>query len=420
MNRTIFHIDVNSAFLSWEAAYRVQHLGASLDLRNIPSVINGNMDSRHGIILAKSTPAKKYNISTGEPLVSAMKKCPSLYTAPPNYNLYQKCSVALLNLLREYAPTLEQYSIDEAFLDVTEEVGQYESPVAMAHIIRNHVEEHLGFTVNIGISSNKLLAKMASDFQKPNRVHTLWLHEIPIKMWPLPVRELFFVGGASHKKLSALGIKTIGDLACSDVNILKHHLNKHGETIWNYANGIDPTPVIHESPGNKGYGNATTVAFDVETTEMAKHVLLGLTETVATRLREDQVQVEVIAIQIKYFDLTHQSHQMTVGTATNITHEIYGFVCQLFDELWTGKPIRQLGVQTSRVKDDEAARQMNLFDTKDYRRYSKLDEAIDEIRNRHGMDAMKRAAFVDSKIDHLTGGITREKRSVDYSKLDIE
>ncbi len=420
MNRIIFHIDVNSAFLSWEAAYRIHHLGATLDLRTIPSVINGNMDSRHGIILAKSVPCKPYKINTGEPLVSALKKCPNLYTAPPNYNLYQKCSTALLNLLREYSPTIEQYSIDEAFLDVTDVVHLYNSPEELAHIIKEHILDYLGFSVNIGVSSNKLLAKMASDFEKPNKVHTLYPYEIKHKMWPLPVAELFFVGKSSQNKLSALGVKTIGDLAVSNVATLRQHLNKHGETIWHYANGIDNSPVVYEPPGNKGYGNATTIAFDVTDAPMAKHVLLGLTETVATRLRDNNVQIEVVSINIKYFDLTGCSHQMRIPTATNITHELYTYVCKLFDDLWNGQPIRQLGVHTNKVKEEESSRQFNLFDAKNYERYTKLDEAIDSIRQRHGVDAMKRATFIDSKIDHLSGGITREKRKVDYSKLNIE
>lgn len=261
---------------------------------------------------------------------------------------------------------------------------------------------------------------MASDFEKPDKVHTLFPYEIRRKMWPLPVSELFFVGNATQKKLSNLGVKTIGDLASMNLQTLRLHLNKQGETIWNYANGIDESPVVYEPPGNKGYGNATTIAFDVIDAETAKHVLLGLTETVATRLRDNKVQIEVVSVSIKYFDLTGHSHQMRIPSSTNITQELYKFVCKLFDELWSGQPIRQLGVQTHKVRDDETGRQFNLFDTTDYERYSKLDEAVDSIRRRHGMDAMKRATFINSKIDHLSGGITREKRSVDYDKLNIE
>lgn len=420
MNRVIFHIDVNSAFLSWEAAYRLHHLGASLDLRSIPSVINGNMDSRHGIILAKSHPCKKYKISTGETLVSAVNKCPNLYLAPPNYNLYQKCSKAMFDLLLKYSPNLEEYSIDEAFLDVTQVIHHYPTPEKLADIIKNDIEYTLGFTVNIGISSNKLLAKMASDFEKPNKVHSLYVPEIKDKMWTLPVGDLFYVGKSSQETLRKIGIHTIGELAQSNKMILSQHLKKQGELIWNYANGIDPTPVTIKAPLNKGYGNSTTIAFDVSDEKMAKHVLLGLTETVGNRLREHNVEALVVSIGIKYYNLKSHSHQMQLNASTNITQELYDYVCILFEQLWSGPPIRQLGVHVLKVTQETTARQYNLFETKNHDKYNKLDHAVDTIRKRYGMDSMMRASFIDSKIDHLTGGITREKRSVDYNNINLD
>ncbi len=428
MNSIIFHIDVNSAFLSWEAVYRLHHLGGTLDLRNIPSVISGNLESRHGIILAKSLPAKKYNIQTGEPIVSAVKKCPNLYIAPPNYNLYQRCSKAFINILKSYSPILEQYSIDEAFLDVTQVVHLYDNPEALAFQIKEQIFNELGFTVNIGVSTNKVLAKMASDFKKPNRIHTLYPAEMREKMWPLPVGDLFFVGRASTRKLTLLGIHTIGDLARFDPTILRQHFKKHGEVIWNYANGIDSSPVLDVRPANKGYGNSTTIAFDVTDDATAKKVLLALCETVGTRLRKNQVKIEVIAIGIKTFDLHTKTHQLTLPTATNITRELYQSACLLFEELWDGTPIRHLGVHTSRVQDNDcieqlnlfSLRQLNLFELTDYQRYEELDATIDAIRTRFGKDAIKRATFLASPIDHLSGGITREKQTVDYTQLNID
>ncbi len=432
MERLIFHIDVNSAFLSWEAAYRIHHLGGTLDLRTIPSVIGGSVESRHGIILAKSIPAKKYNIQTGEPVVDAKRKCPNLYIAPPNYNLYQRCSKALMNLLAEYSPSIEQYSVDEAFMDLTDVRALLpSSPIEFANTLRMRIESELGFTVNIGISSNKVLAKMASDFQKPNMTHTLFPDEIQSKMWILPVNDLFFVGRASFKKLKLLGIYTIGDLATSNLDLLKRHLKKHGETIWNFANGIDFSPVVDNPLPNKGYGNSTTIAFDVTDSTTAKHVLLSLCETVATRLRKNQVKAEVLSIQIKTFELQTFSHQKVLPTGTNITKELYCHSCLLFDELWSGVPIRHLGVHTSRVKEKDFSRQLHLFDhfslsdTQssslhfDYQKYEVLDKTIDDIRTRHGIDALKRAAFINSSIDHLNGGISREKRTVDYNQIEI-
>ncbi len=432
MERLIFHIDVNSAFLSWEAAYRIHHLGGTLDLRSIPSVIGGSIESRHGIILAKSIPAKRYNIYTGEPVVSAKKKCPSLYIAPPNYTLYQKCSKALIDLLREYSPCIEQYSIDEAFVDFTSVRKLFPSSVLdFATSLRCRIEKELGFTVNIGISSNKLLAKMASDFQKPNMIHTLFPDEVPSKMWPLPVQDLFFVGPASFKKLKLLGIRTIKDLACTDLEMLRYHLKKHGETIWNFANGLDFSTVVDTPPPNKGYGNSTTVAFDVIDSDTAKQVILSLCETVGTRLRKHDVKAEVLSIQIKTFELQTVSHQTVLPTGTNITRELFHHSCLLFEELWDGTPIRHLGVHTSRIKED-VGRQFHLFDHMelpgiassslhlDFTKYEVLDKTIDAIRSRYGIDSLKRATFINSPLDHLSGGISREKRTVEYDQIEIQ
>lgn len=420
MERVIFHIDVNSAFLSWEAVYRLHHLGGSSDLREQVSAVGGDMAMRHGIILAKSIPAKRYHIQTGETILEAKRKCPDLILVPPNYGLYERCSAAFMKVLRQYSPIVEQYSVDEAFVDMTGTERLWGEPEVAANTIRNQIREELGFTVNIGISENKLLAKMASDFKKPDRVHTLWRHEIEKKMWPLPVSELFFVGRATAKKLLNMGIRTIGDLAHSDPDILRSHLKKHGEIVWLFANGRDVSVVQKEQPENKGYGNSTTISFDVADASTAKLVLLALAETVAARLRDAGVRAEVIAVGIKTYDLQYASHQMTLLNATNITIEIHRCACRLFDQLWDGTPIRHLGIHTSRVKDHADMRQLDMFDTTDYEKLEKMDATVDKIRKRYGNDSMKRASFVGSRIDHMSGGISREKRTVDYSKIDIK
>ena len=420
MKRVIYHIDVNSAFLSWEAVYRLYHLGAQRDLRDEVAAVGGDMAMRHGIILAKSIPAKKYGIKTGESIVEARQKCPTLKLVPPNYHLYDQCSKAFMEILRRYSPDVEQYSVDEAFVDMTGTKSLWGDPVLTADRIREQIRDELGFTVNIGISENKLLAKMASDFKKPDQVHTLWKEEIPDKMWPLPVSDLFFVGRATAKKLFSLGIKTIGDLARADPVMLRHCLKKQGEIIWGFANGVDVSVVQSEPPPNKGYGNSTTIAFDVCDASTAKLVLLSLAETVGARLREAGVRAEVIAVGIKNFDLSYASHQMTLHNATNITAEIYQHACRLFDSLWDGTPIRHLGIHTSRIKDGFQLRQMDMFDDTDYERLEKLDGTVDQIRKRYGIDSLKRAVFVGSRIDHMGGGISREKRSVDYTKIKVD
>lgn len=418
--RIVFHIDVNSAFLSWEAVYRIYHLGGRLDLRTIPSAVGGDIEKRHGIILAKSIPAKKYAIQTGEPVVDALRKCPELVLVPPNYELYEKSSKAFIEILKKYSDKVEQYSIDEAFMDMTGTETLFGSSVIAANAIKDEICQTLGFTVNVGVSSNKLLAKMASDFQKPNRVHTLFPEEIETKLWPLPVRDLFFVGSASERKLKALGICTIGELAMADVKVLRTVLKKHGEVIWNFANGRDTSLVEAEPADNKGYGNSTTISFDVVDAQTAKMVLLSLAETIGKRLRKDAVQVEVVAISIRFYDLTYVTHQCVLKSATDITKELYETACRLFDELWDGTPIRHLGVHTGRVSAKGSGRQLSLFDNVDYERQEKLEQAVDSIRERFGMDAILRASFLkQDRIDHMNGGISREKRTVDYENEKV-
>ena len=420
MKNIIFHIDVNSAFLSWEAVYRIAHKGGKQDLRQIPSAVGGDMAMRHGIILAKSLPAKKYGIKTGETILEAQQKCPNLVLVPPNYGLYEKCSAAFMSVLWEYSDIVEQYSIDEAFVDMTGSCHLFGEPVEAAEQIKDHIRDKLGFTVNVGVSNNKLLAKMASDFRKPDMVHTLYLEEIQEKMWPLPVSELFFVGRATVKKLFDVGIKTIGELAAADPVWLKSILKKQGEVIWGFANGIDLSPVLDRPPANKGYGNSTTMPYDVTDVETADRVLLALAETVGNRLREDNVQIEVVSVGIKYTDLSYFSHQKVLQTSTNLTWEIYQAACELFLELWDHGPIRHLGIHTSRVVNGDFYRQPELFDEIDYEKLEKLDKTVDALRKRYGIDAVKRAAFLQQPIDHMSGGISREKRTVDYSKIAID
>ena len=419
-DRIIFHVDVNSAFLSWEAVYRLHHLGGSLDLRTIPSAVGGDIAKRHGIILAKSIPAKKYKIQTGEPVTDALKKCPDLVLVPPNYGLYEKNSRALMDILRCYTDAVEQYSIDEAFMDMTGTRWLYGNPVIAATALKDEIYERLGFTVNVGVADNKLLAKMASDFQKPNRVHTLFSWEIREKMWPLPLRDLFLLGAASERKLHAMGIRTIGELAGTDVNVLRMHLKKHGETLWNFANGRDAAAVEAVPPENKGYGNSTTISFDVTDADTAKLVLLSLTETVARRLRKHEVRAQLVSVSVRFADLSWESHQSVLDSATNITRELYREAARLFDEMWNGMPIRHLGVHTGRIRKQEAYRQISLFDSMDHEKQERLDAAVDVIRNRFGTDSIVRASFLgQDKIDHMNGGISREKRSVDYSKEQV-
>jgi len=393
--KIIFHVDVNSAFLSWEAVYRKEILGEALDLRTIPSAVGGDASKRHGIILAKSTPAKIYNIQTGEPIHQALQKCPSLVIVPPNHRLYEECSHSLLRILYQFTPNIEPFSIDEAFLDMTGACIGYNSPHDAANAIKECIKRELGFTVNIGISTNKLLAKMASDFKKPDLVHTLFVEEIQKKMWPLPLEELFFVGKATSKILHDLGLKTIGDVANMDLTILKSHLgNKHGQVVYNYAHGIDDGTVETAASPNKGYGNSTTLAQNVTDYETANLVLLSLSETVAARLRADDVKCSCVSVEITDCDFNHQSHQTTLLSSTNTTNIIYQTACLLLTEFWNGNPLRLLGIRSTKLSNEDYA-QMNLFDMAKNEKHEKLDKALDSIRDRFGTTSVKRASFIE-------------------------
>ena len=413
-NRVIFHVDVNAAYLSWEAVYRLRHLGAKEDLRKQAAGVGGDTALRHGIILAKSVPAKRYGIRTGESILEAKRKCPSLILVPPHYQLYEKASKAFMEILKEFSPAVEQYSIDEAFMDMTGTHVLWHSPEAAAEAVRKRVRDELGFTVNIGISSNKVLAKMASDFEKPDKVHTLFPEEIETKLWPLSVSELFFVGSRTKRKLDSLGIYTIGELARTDPEILKSHLKKQGEILWAFANGIDTSPVEPEPEANKGYGNSLTLPFDVTEVCQARLALLSLSETLGARMRKDQVRAQVFTLSVKTWDFRCYSHQKKFSDPTDLTEEIYKRAVLLLGQVWKGEPIRHLGIQGSGLAGKDMPVQGSLFQGEAYEKRRRAEMTVDRIRQRYGADAVKRAAFLDTPIDHMSGGISREKRTVLY------
>lgn len=403
MEKLIFHIDVNSAYLSWESKYRLEKLNEQTDLRSIPSAVGGSRENRHGIILAKSTPAKAYGIKTAETIVSALNKCPRLVLVPSRFDWYEQCSKAFIRILDQYTPDIEQVSIDEAFLDMTHTCHLFGTPMETGEKIRRQILSELNFTVNVGISVNKLLAKMASDFEKPNLCHSLFPEEIPEKMWPLPVSRLYFVGRSAQKKLELLGIHTIGDLAGFDQSLLVSHLgSKYGTLIWEYANGRGDDNVSRPEGPNKGYGNSITLSNDVDSYETACQILLTLSETVGMRLRRDHVKGNSITVETKDWDFNSHSHQITLSSPTDITSVIYGHACCLLKELWDGTPLRLLGIRTSKVMEEDYT-QMELFKTPDTLKLEKLkkvDAAVDSIRNKFGINAVKRASTLNTQLSN--------------------
>lgn len=397
MTPVIFHIDVNSAYLSWTAVEKLKN-GSGIDLREIPCIIGGDQESRHGVVLAKSIPAKRYGIRTGEPVANAFRKCPNLVMEPPNHKMYSIYSRNLMEFLASYTPDIEQVSVDECYMDFTGIAGNYHSPIDAAVEIKNAIYEKFGFTVNIGISNNKLLAKMASDFEKPNKVHTLFPQEIPAKMWPLPVSELYMAGKASVAVLKKLEIQTIGELAQMEPHLLELHLKSHGRMLWEFANGIGDATVHAEESAAKGIGNSTTLSRDATTEEEAKKVLLWLAESVGKRLRKAKQKAGMVSVEIKYHDFRTASHQKQLIQNTNSEQLLYENACALFRELWNGEPIRLLGIRTSKLVEESAPEQLTIFDIQPEKqkdeKQRKLEKALDDIRRRFGEDAVKRGRFL--------------------------
>ena len=422
MDSIIFHIDVNSAFLSWTALSLLEQ-GETTDLREIPAIIGGDVQKRHGVVLAKSTSAKKYGIQTGEPIVNAFKKCPNLTIAPPNHTMYQERSRNLMEYLASICPELEQVSIDECYMNFSPIAHLYPGYLEAAAQIKDSIYEKFHFTVNIGISDRKVLAKMASDFKKPNLIHTLFSYEIKEKMWHLPVSELFMCGHSSVETLRKLEILTIGDLAKANPQIVISHLKSHGLTLWEFANGIDSSKVEPLPPQTKGIGNSTTVSKDIENTEDACKVLMQLSESVGSRLRKEHQLAGMVSCEIKYHTFQSVSHQTTLEVPTDSTTLIYETACHLFKELWNGTPIRLLGIRTSKLCDRSEPVQMSLFDVMPPQdsipeaaclsslvptsstptnslglsrkeKQEKLDKALDKIKNKYGNDAIIRGSLL--------------------------
>lgn len=398
MKTITFHVDVNSAYVSWEAARRVAQ--GEADIRLIPSAISGDPEKRTGVILAKSIPAKKFGVKTGEPVGMALRKCPHLFLASPDFELYERCSKAFMDICREYAPVVEKVSIDECFLDMSGTQRIYPDPVAIAHTIKNRIRDELGFTVNVGIGSCKVLAKMASDFEKPDKVHTLYQTEIRQKMWPLSVGDLFSVGGATAEKLRKAKIMTIGDLATTDlIRVQKIVGVKLGKQIHDYANGIDPSPVLAEPEEAKGYSISTTLEKDIKKAEQAHKVLLALADSVTARIRADGAKAYCVAVNIRSNDFKNRSHQRSLYGPTDISKEVYQISKELFDELWDGvTPLRLLGISLTNITREETA-QLSLFPDENRDKARRLDKAYDEINSKFGAATIMRGSNLQSQVD---------------------
>ncbi len=391
-DRLIFHIDVNSAFVSWSAVEHLKEGGP--DIRNVPSIVGGDPKSRRGIVAAKSIPAKKYGIVTGEPVSSAVRKCPNLVIVHSNFDWYVKCSRAFKAICQEYTPTMQSFSIDEVFLDMSGMHLIYPDPIKTAHEIKDRIYEELGFTVNVGIGENKLCAKMASDFEKPNRVHTLFMDEIPSKMWPLPVGDLFSCGKSSAARLRNYNIKTIGDLANTSLEELNLIFTERAALHFhNYANGIDNSPVIDEPEDAKGYSAETTVEDDLTDLESINRILLAQADVVSARMRADEGKCRCVGVTFRNLDFVNKSHQTKLSDSTDVTDVIYQTAKRLMKESWHGEPLRLVGLSITDI-DRDGFEQISLFEDTNKEKRKALDSTMDEIRGRFGNYAVRRASTI--------------------------
>lgn len=402
MGNIIFHIDVNSAFLSWSAVWNLQH-GSEIDLRKIPSIVGGDPENRHGIVLAKSTPAKKFGIVTGETLFSALAKCPSLTIIKPRYSLYVEASHAMVKLLEKYSPIIERYSIDECFLDMGEISREY--ALKLAHEIKDRINRELGFTVNIGIGNNKLCAKMASDFTKPDRVHTLYPEEISKKMWPLPVEDLFMVGAKFSRKLRNINLRTIGDVASANPEFLYERFMKYGMMLYNFANGIDSSPVHREgSIEAKGIGNSTTLPFDLTEKISCYNTIASLLETTHKRLREAGKLTSCISVYYTDSKFITKRRQRTLHSPTDSFDFIKQNCIQLFDEIYTGESVRKIGISLTSLSGNEI-RQLSFMDIEKTEKEEAVTKVIDDIREKFGAESLIKANHLSSEVDSYLGGV---------------
>lgn len=397
MERIILHIDVNNAFLSWTAVYLLKN-GYKEDLRKKYAVIGGDEQSRRGIVLAKSPLAKAKGIKTAETLFSARRKCPNLIIMPPNFEWYQQMSKALFSLISKYTPDIEIMSVDECFLDFSPIKHIYKDPYSFASKLQKEIWEKLGFTVNVGIANNKLCAKMASDFSKPNKIHTLYDNEIPTKMWPLPINDLFGIGKRTTVKLQNLNINTIEDLAKKDPNYLYKYFKNQAFKMVEWANGIDDSLVVSETSQRKGISNSTTLSHNLVYKEQVYPVLEAISDNLALELRKQKKYTSVIAVTLKDKYFKSYSHQLKLKNPTNITSEIFDVSKRLFDEMWNSEPIRLVGIRLDNLTET-AVHQISLFESIETKEeLTKLDETVDKLKRKYGIDIIKKASLTENKI----------------------
>lgn len=410
MNRTILHSDCNCFYASVELLHHPE-------LRGKPVAVGGDPQARHGIVLTADYTAKRRGVKTGMALWQARQVCPDIIFLPPRMDLYLRFSRMAQEIYAEYTDKREPYGIDESWLDVTDSVSLKGDGYHIAQEISNRMKKELGITVSVGVSFNKIFAKLGSDYKKPDAITTMNKDEYRDKAWPLTVSDLLYVGSATNNKLRGIGIRTIGDLARTEETLLVRKLGKMGSILWSFANGYDDSPVKLENTSApiKSVGNSTTTPKDMETDEDVKIVLYILAESVAARLRENGFRCRTVEISIRDKDLFHFSKQVKLQNASNITREIAEAGYKLYKESYRlpvdeqelknsrpefyQKPLRSIGIRGTDLVTDYFWEQLDMFmDPQAREKQMKVDAAVDTIRKRFGFYSIQRGLMYQDRI----------------------
>ncbi len=391
MERIILHVDVNNAFLSWTAIWMLKK-GYDKDIRERYAVIAGDEKERRGVVLAKSNPCKKKGVVTAEPIYMARKKCPYLEVYAPNFKVYKYYSNLMFEYLSTYTDIIERYSIDECFLDYTHSKNLFGDPVKLAYKIKDDIYNKFGFTVNVGVGNNKLLAKMASDFEKPNKVHTLFSYEINEKMHPLPVENLFMIGKSSSKRLKEMNIKTIGELASIPEEELVKRFKSMGKIMHDYANGIDDSPVYFEREAAKSISSSTVLAYNYKEDAKIKEVIRELSSEIGKKIRDNKMYADTIGVWLKYSYFDKISKQEKLDYSISTDNEIYDNAVRIFEKLWNREDgIRSVCVFISGLSPNRK-KQLSIFDNieeENSENNEKLQDVIDDMRSKYGKDIIR-------------------------------
>lgn len=392
--RVILHSDINCCYAAIEHLYHPE-------LNGKPLAVGGDPESRHGIVLTADYIAKKYGVKTGMALWQAKQLCPEITFVSPRMDLYLRFSRMAHEIYAEYTDLQEPYGIDESWLDVTDSATIKGDGYSIANEISNRMKSELGITVSIGVSFNKIFAKLGSDYKKPDAITTMYEDEFQTKAWNLPVGDLLYVGRSTKQKLTKFGIHTIGELARTDESILVGVLGKMGSVLWAFANGYDDSPVRRENTHApiKSVGNSTTTHRDLVNDEDVKIIIYVLAESVAARLRENGFRCRVVEISIRDNELYSFTRQRKIGNATNITEEIAVEAYKLFKENYNWrKPIRSVGVRGADLVNDNYWEQLDLFcDFQMREKHMKMDVAVDDIRRRFGFYSIQRGLMFQDK-----------------------